>query len=260
MSENGSSELEHTDRPKPGAKKESLAVFLGVDFYRGIRLDRKIGLEFASIITDFMPTENVSISDNRLVIKTPANDFEVHISQTSIQLVQKDLSKGQEFFEKRFQVILNRFSERFSPEMILSSKAMIRALIEIDGDARSFIGFHLMRLNPETLTLMKRPLHLFGLRLFFPPFEVEQSESEKQPGHESAIKPEDWSADVKIESWIENPSKLFLEVDGRWDEPKVWNNESVEEVWSRVATVDQFIDKNLAPYLNEAPDMDDNDN
>lgn len=255
MSEHDSQDSEHTHRPLSDAKRELLGCYIGVNFHPAIRLDRKKGFDFASTISDYVQTEKVESTEENWLISNPSQKLTISITPQSFQFSQLEVRLAQELVDERYKVVLDRFADQFKPEIMLSSAAMIRALLPIDGDARAFIGGHLMNMLPSTIRFMERPLHILGLRLFFPPYTSANSEHAEVGVEEKKKIHEDWSADVKIESWLDDPSKLFLEVDGRWDDPKQWDKNSVDEAWSRLSTVSNFVDNELRSYLNNAPDI-----
>ena len=97
---------------------------------------------------------------------------------------------------------------------------------------------------------MKRPHHGIGLRLFFPPYE-EKDESN------NTVSETDWGVDIKVESWVADPAKLYLEADARWPSPEPWGSESVAASIDRLRTVLAFVKGQLLEFLaDRPPDID----
>jgi hypothetical protein len=133
--------------------------------------------------------------------------------------------------------------------MILGSKVLLRGLLAIDGDARNFIGERIMDFPPAKIRRFNRPLHVLGVRMMFPPFEAQATN--KETGEVETLQEEKWGLDVKIESWMKDPSKLFVEAELKWDDPQPWTNDSPSEVVGRVQFSEEFLNNTLLPFLQD---------
>jgi hypothetical protein len=118
---------------------------------------------------------------------------------------------------------------------------MANGVVEVSGDARAFLGGSIMLMHPRKLTPMARPLHVLGVRLYFPPFE---DEDDRQT---------DWGVDVKIESWIEDSEKLYVEADADWHETITWGDGTAEALASHISTVTDFIKDRVIKFLHQSP-------
>jgi len=95
---------------------------------------------------------------------------------------------------------------------------------------------------------------LIGLRFFFPPFRGVSGVGDAQ-GAENRI---DWSASVRAESLLEDPTQLFLEAETDWFEPTTWNDALSRTLIERLATTRRFLEENVRDFLQpgEADDTD----
>ena len=68
---------------------------------------------------------------------------------------------------------------------------------------------------------------------------------------DGAEKSEDWSLQVKAESLVEDPSKLYLEADGRWQarDGMKWDKEAATVVTERLVTVSDYVRKNVVEFV-----------
>jgi len=56
---------------------------------------------------------------------------------------------------------------------------------------------------------------------------------------------------VKIESLATDVHKVYLDATGQWPvAPKVWNDEATDEVVQRLATLNEFLEKDVLGFLN----------
>lgn len=241
---------EPTNRPIEGAKESPLAYFLGLSFHPNIKLDNKNGLEFAAALSDYIEPKNVSLESNQWSFSSARGELRIVIQHSGLHLQAERPSHPLEWYEDRFATALKRWQEQFSPEMLLESKAMIRSLLPVDGDAREFLRCHVMNMDPSRLGPMQRPLHILGVRMFFPPFV------KKDDADESKSQVTDWGVNVKLESWIEDPSKLFVEVDGDWPRPEKWEEESVDSVVGRLQILMDYSKDRVIPFLGYSSEED----
>jgi hypothetical protein len=234
-----SEQQSHT--PDPESEGDRLVYEAGVSFLPPLRLDSTEALSFASKLSEHIPPSSVQIESNQWVYSA-ASGVELKVTPTRLLLTAHSPSvPRQEPFEQRFQVILTRFKEVFNPKFIASSRALMCAIVPIDGDARVFLGGHLLRFHPRRLLLFGRPAHGLGIRFFFPQYE--------QESNGTVVDSVNWHANVKIESWLEDPSKLFVEVEGVWPNPEEWEETSENNAVSRLGSVSDFYQTKLLPFL-----------
>lgn len=239
---------ERTNLPAEGAKIEPRGYHLGLAFHPPIKLDRKKGIEYAATLSDYIDPSSISLENHGWTITqpvggTPRSQLRVAITSSQVQVEAVFPTYAKEWFEQRQLAVLENFGVHFEPDLILHSAAMIRGVLPIDGDARSFLAHHVMNIGPERIRPLARPIHVIGLRFVFPPF---QKKGEKGP------EVTDWLVDVKAESLGEDPSKLFLEADARWPRSMKWNKENLLATVARLGTVSEYLEKNVADFLRRA--------
>lgn len=251
-----------TNRPASGAKPEPLHRALSVQFHPPIKLDRGKGLQFASALSSAMDATAVELEEKGWALSQPlgthpAGRFTVGVNESALQIESVFPTDSEETFETKAGFILKEFEKFSRPEILLGSGAIIRATLQINGDARDFLAEHVVQFDMARLRPLGRPVHAFGIRLMMPPFQVATNpKAPKKKTAKSRLKTPpkvtsstEWSADVKAESWIEDPTKLFLEIVANWQTPHQWADDAREDVVSRLATVSNFIQKNFIPFL-----------
>ncbi len=251
---------EPTNRPRHGAELQPRGYVLSVNFHPHIRLSRKDGFDFASKLSDYIDPQTANLEAHQWTYSQPlgtsaAGGLEVTITPSSIQFDISFPTHRKEWLEQRCTMVLQEFYDKFDPKLVLSSSAKVVGTIEIDGDARGFLAHHVVNLNPKRLLLLKRPVHALGIRIFSPPFEHVEKRGKKNVTHTIP-----WVVDVKAESLIEDPSKLYLEADAQWPTPTQWTGvpKIIEELIGHLKTVTEYLEKDVINFL-KAPDEDSGD-
>lgn len=257
-------ENEPSHRPLPTAAISPLVRALAVHFHPPIKLDKKRGLEFAPKLASAIDPREVSLEENGWTFSQPmgentAGQFVIAVRESQLSIEATFPAESEEMFENRARVVLNEFKKLFMPELMLGSSAMIRATLPVDGDARTFLATYVTKLDIDRLAPLGRPVHLFGIRLFMPPYKIEKSASPTKPvgaaggkkkkASKNALPSVDWMVDVKAESMIDDTSKLFLEADARWEPPQQWNDKVSAEIVQRLGVVSDFLKTNFIPFL-----------
>jgi hypothetical protein len=261
---------EPTHRPLPTAEISPLVRAVGVQFHPPIKLDKKKGLEFAPKLSSAIDPREVALEESRWMFSQPmgentAGRFVVAVREAQLSIEATFPAESEEMFENRARVILNEFKKLFQPELMLASNALMRATLPVDGDARTFLAQYVTQLDPDRLAPLGRPVHLFGIRLFMPPFQFEQTanppknassagKGRKNKPQKTTVSTVDWMVDVKAESMIEDTSKLFLEADARWEPPEEWDEDVSEKIVQRLGVVSGFLKKNFIPFLTHQPE------
>lgn len=230
-----------TDRPTPDADFEWLGFHLGVHFHPQIKLTARDAHEFSAELTDHCEIDHVNLESDGWTLTSTRHSFRVAITQSQLELHCTSPEERQERYDVYYRRVVGCFENRFHPQIVLASKAMVHGLMDIDGDARTFLARHVFRISPTRLDPLDRPIHALGMRLFFPSFRMEQED-----GEQSGC---DWDVDVRLESWMADPRKLFVEADASWDEPKPWNEESLEDVFGRLQTVSEYVKTTIRGFL-----------
>jgi hypothetical protein len=241
---------EPTNRPKAGAKLETLGYHLSVQFHPEIRLEQKRGWEFGKALAEIIEPKKSDLQDELWSFVQPQGSspncyLSVTVRSSDIQLHVSQPVQSKEWFETRYGLLLGRFADFFSPKLILLSSAMIHGLLQIDGDARAFLGEHVMNMSPSRVDPFGRPIHLLGLRFFFPPF--------RRKGKKGKEAVTDWQVNVKAESWLQDPSKLYLEADADWPTARQWTESAVNKVLEHLDEVGNYLEKNVVAFLQHRP-------
>jgi hypothetical protein len=254
------SQAEHqsTNRPLPGAEIQPLGYLIGIQFHQPIKLIHAKGLEFAAKLSAHVDApRGLELQENQWTFSqplgsTPRGVFQVVVQESQLILEAAFPSHPLEWFEHRYEFILSEFHNMFTPGLLLASSAMIRGTLPIDGDARKFLTTYVTKMEQPRLSSLKRPLHLFGIRLLMPPFQEQQPPAgrRKKP---KVVRTVDWVADVKAESLVEDTQKLFLEANGQWATPKTWDDRATKSVVGQLAIVSDFLKNNLLPFLMAQP-------
>jgi hypothetical protein len=242
---------EPTNRPRPGAKLETLGYHLRVDFHPTVRLETKKGWDFGKLLSEFIEPNKSELKEEAWFFRqpqgaSPESFLSVTVGPSDIQLHASNPVHLKEWYETRYGMLLQKFAEFFKPELILGSSAMIHGLLPIDGDARTFLATHVMNMNPSRVDAFGRPIHLLGLRFFFPPF--------RHKGRKGKEAVTNWQVNVKAESWLEDPSKLYLEADADWPDTSQWTSSAANKLLEQLGTVGQYLEKNVVAFLQHEPD------
>ncbi|MBI5879342.1 MAG: hypothetical protein HZB53_16970 [Chloroflexi bacterium] len=129
--------------------------------------------------------------------------------------------------------------ERVWPEQrqFITRDVTIRYLYESESEhAFKELWEGRFKQTDESLKLLGRPLWGGGLRFVLPPLPDE---------------PEPCSIEVKIESFLENPKKMFVETVFKWLNPQ--EPGSAFDADRLISTVDSYIDNHVLPFINGAP-------
>lgn len=244
-------EVMQTHRPEPDAKIDARGYSTSLRFHPEIKLDKKRGHQFAASLADYLNLEKNEFESHKWTFLEPlpgepTSRFIVTVSPNSINLDMRFPNQVQEWVENRFGMVLTRFRETFKPEFLLQSEASVRGTLPIDGDARTFLAVHVMGMDAEKVTPFGRPLHLLGLRFFFPPFIKEAGDEESEVT--------DWTLEVRAESLMEDPSKLFLEAEATWIEGHRWDSKTVDVLTEHLGTVKRYLEQNVMGFLQTSSD------
>lgn len=239
-----------THRLKADETMSPLGYHMRIGFHPEIRLDRKKGPEFSKLLGKiFDPSESKLGSESWEFIEpkgsSPNCFLSVVVEPSNFQFHVSYPEHGKEWYETRFKMLMTSFREFFSPDLVMESSAMIHGLLPVDGDARTFLAGHVTRMGGAKITPFGRPMQLFGLRFFFPPF------GRKVKGKGKKMKDDltEWQVDVKIESCLEDPSKVYLQAEAMWPKPTKWDNAAEESILQQLATVSDYIEKNVIEFL-----------
>jgi hypothetical protein len=256
-------EHEHTHHPVANAEIQPLGYLVSLQFHPPIKLIGTRGLEFATQLSAHFDPRGVNLQENQWIFTqplgaTPAGVFQVLIGEAQVTLEAAFPPHRLEWFEERFRFILDEFRKGFTPAVLLASNASIRGTLQMDGDARIFLTTHVTMMEQNRLAPLARPVHLFGIRLVMPPYQLAQKPAiGKRAKRPKIVASADSLFEVKVESFVEDLSKLYLETTGQWQTPTQWDKKTTDVVVGRLATVSEFLNKNLIPMLSTAAKKED---
>jgi hypothetical protein len=233
--------------PIAGGNFSGRGYYLKIRFHPEIKLDPKRGHEFAASICDYLNFKNIDVASHQWTFMAPLNGvaeslFIIVVGLDYIQLDVRFPTQGLEWIECHFQSILDKFKETFSPAWLFGSSAIVQGTMPIDGDARAFLAENVMKMDPERINPLGRPIHLVGLRFFLPPYKKPSAQGEEVT---------DWSVNLRAESLMEDPSQLFLVAEAEWPEPKEWNRDAAGEAVGHLGIVKEYLEKNMVLFLRK---------
>ena len=243
-------EPKRTNLPVAGARLEARGHHVSALFYPLIRLDRKSGFEFAATLSDYIDPAKAELGAEQWVFSqplggSPQSQLRVVIRPDGIHVGADFPPYGQEWFENRAVSVLRKFGDTFAPEFLRGSKAMIRGVLPIDGDAREYLAAHVMKIDQKRADPLGRPIHLIGLRLFFPPF-VKEAEGKQERT--------EWGVNLRAESLMEDPTKLFLEAEADWQHLTKWDAVGIDGLVERLQVVGDYLQDNVLAFLRASDD------
>ncbi len=247
-------EHEPTNKPMSDAALEPLGYLLGAQFHEPMKLVRQRGLELAVKLSAYVDPRGVELQDGSWVFSQPLGDsaaglFRVVVQEQSLVLEARLPTNPLDWFERRYEIILDEFQNTFKPSFLISSTAKVSGTVRVDGDARTFLFEHVASIARDKLQPLGRPIHIVGLRLGMPAFELQEPPKGKRKKGKM-IQSEEWAVDVKAESFAADTQKLYLEAVGQWPPvPKRWNKDATKEVVTRLATVKQYLTDRFLPFL-----------
>jgi hypothetical protein len=227
--------------PVEGAVPVWLGFSIAVDFYPAIKMTRKGGLQFTAELAEHLEPENVHLEGDEWRIDGGGvyEGIKVTVTKTRVQSFTGGPSNKLEWYEHRTSAILRAFEQVFEPKVALQTNVKMSALVSLpEGvDARAFLGGYVMLMNPKRLAVIGRQgPEVLGIRLFFPP-----------------CKGQDWTVNVRVESFGPNPNKVFLQADADWDDQAMWDEKFADHAVTRITTVSRFMQGPLVDFLRYPP-------
>jgi len=240
-----------TNRPAADSELVPRGYALGAAFFPQISLS-KGGYNFASAISEYLEARTVTLDLNSWVFAQPlgaaaGGALQLTITPGTIQFEVSFPTHRIDWIANRCQMVLQVFTEIFKPKLVLSSLVKVLGTMQIDGDAREFLVKHVTSFDPARFSMLKRPIHAFGIRVFCPPYQHQVVKKGRKPSKE--IVP--WSVDVKAESLIDDPTKLYLEADAQWSNPGSWGEPKILEMVSHLQLVADYLGKDVMEFLQK---------
>lgn len=208
----------------------------------------------------------------------PRGQIQVKIREDEVTIEHQSPTGGLERFEGLIDNSLHAIESVVRPEALYGSGVELEYHVRIGGDARKVL-MEKLRLRGEEeeadkLAVFRRPCHAVGLRLWFPPFrypgkpsvegERKVRQEDEDPGEalveqlsgngntgrrEAQPAGADWAATLTVETLLDDPSALSVEVHGRWGRPQEWDSKVVGAVQKRVRAVDDFLRQQITEFL-----------
>jgi hypothetical protein len=243
-----------TNKPLPGAKLEGLCYQLGVNFHPAIKLNRNKGFEFAAKLSHIIDPQNAQITDQAWMFgqqigETAAGGLQIIIAQQQIQFNFDHAPQGLEWISERSSAVLRIFEAQFKPQLVLLASASTHGILPVDGDARNFLASKILHIKTQRLSELGRPLHLLGMRFFLPPYEVTAQGTKRKA---KSVGGKDWGVEVRIESLMEDASKLFVEAAANWGEASKWDGNTIAKIVGHLDTVSDYVRDDLLKFLDKA--------
>ncbi len=152
-------------------------------------------------------------------------------------IVASNPSPALEVFIEEVTLICKSFDLTWpnSNRQLIRSDATIRALFETEMDhAFKEIWERRLKQSEQSLGIFGRPVLGGGLRFVMPPV----------PGEARPVQIE-----VKIESFLQNPKKLFVETQHTWPIPRTPGDDF--EAASRLKQVDDYLGTQVISFIQE---------
>jgi hypothetical protein len=246
---------EPTHRPLPDCTFDPLGYILGVQFQAPVKLVRQGGMEFGKKLSEHIEPHGVELQDNAWTFSQPLGDrpgglLKVAIQEQMIALEASQPTYALDWFETRYEFILDEFRKTFKPAYVIATMAKVVGTVEVDGDARRFLFEHVAHIPELRLEALGRPVHIVGIRLGMPAFQA--AEPPKGKRKKPKIIETKWLVETRAESLGADIRKLYLEAAGQWPlEPKEWNAAATKEVVARLGTVKSYLIERLLPFLTK---------
>jgi hypothetical protein len=238
-----------TNRPKADAELEPRAYALAANFYPAIGLS-KGGYKFAGEISEYLEARSVTLEANQWTFSQPLGTaagglLQLIVTPTAIQFDIPNPTHRIEWIADRCRMVLEVFGETFKPKMVLGSAVKVVGTIQVDGDAREFLAKHVSALDPKRLTMLKRPIHLYGIRIFCPPYQKVVTKGKKSTKNV----PVPWQVNIKAESLLEDATKLYLEADAQWPGAAEWAEPKIQEKVGNFKLVRDYLENDVMEFL-----------
>jgi hypothetical protein len=198
--------------------------------------------------------------------------IKVTVGEQEVKIEHLYPNGGLERFEILVDQVIEAIEQVAEPQILLGTSASLEYVVDIGGDTREAILGALQlpgEDESDKLGVFNRPCQFVGLRLGFPAYEVHEDEAEDKAeemtpdeltentpkvGEKQSEKQEsigegaDWAATLTFQSLVDEPSKMSVEVGGRWMQPVHWN-EVPKVIGSRLKIVDDFLKTKISEFL-----------
>jgi len=211
-------------------------------------LDVQSNLNFQqSLVTHGIDFTRVQFTEREMVVaRDTAARLEVKLAAVGPPSVGQLLilaphpGRDLTLFAKEAEAVVEAFEATWptQPRQIISRDATMRDLYETSAE-HAFRELWEVRLHqpPDSLAALGRPVLGGGLRFVMPP----------QPDD-----PEPVQIEVKIESFLRDAKKIFVEAQFTWPSPKPPG--SPFDPADRLEQVNEFIESRVVPFMADGPD------
>ena len=205
-------------------------------------IDKKYYLDFQRALVD----EGIDFDSGgdtpeiHIERKTPPLQIRVLASKEApvgqLLIIAPRPDRAPDAFGKEAEAIVRAFKNTWRTSMqILSCDSTIRYLYETTGE-HAFQELWETRLKQPkaSLNTLSKPVLGGGLRFVMPPI----------PGE-----PDPTQIEVKIESYLQDSRKIFVEVEFKWPQPKA--ADTPFDPMNRLMIVENYIEKQVKPFIEE---------
>ncbi|MFH1614745.1 MAG: hypothetical protein ABIG61_06650 [Planctomycetota bacterium] len=177
------------------------------------------------------------------LIRTEQSNLQVQIvslgPQVSRMSVIAEKPEDQlELFAKEAQTVWQSYRTVWfgGPVQILERRALIRQLYSLSDHAFKYLWEDRLGQSPEDFKLLGRPVLGGGLRFIMPP-----NPKDKQPVQ----------IEVKIESFLQEAKRLFVETAFLWPKPAAISVEESSEVSNMLSAVENFATHQVLDFIGK---------
>jgi hypothetical protein len=143
---------------------------------------------------------------------------------------------GFEQFKKNLDVFVDTAFEVASVPVLVQQTYLVRQLVSCgDTDSRKYLMNTICGINVEKTNAFNRPIHLFGLRILFPP-----------------ISKKSYDCNIRIESLLEDIHMLFLENRSNFFGAPI-QKDSREIIGKNLDTTMNFLKTEVLKFLSQFP-------
>ncbi|MFL5240940.1 MAG: hypothetical protein ACJ8FY_02440 [Gemmataceae bacterium] len=254
--------------------------------YPSVPMARESALEFAKTLGARHELTDIHMSDESWVFQQPQTSqaeprgmIRVTVEEQEIKVEHHFPAGRLERFEKLVDDVVAATRVIVNPRILLSTEITLEYVTKMGGDARQAI-LDTLQLSEgdddaDKLAVFGRPCHVVGVRFMFPPYAIKKTKKAaesteelmdklaepdegSETGHEeeedgdedeeSEGKGEDWQVTLTIESLVDDPHAISVEVTGRWLGGDPWQRIS-ELVNKRLVLVERFLHTETVAFL-----------
>ncbi len=219
-------------------------IYKGVAFVftSFVGIEKRANLKFQNALLerglDFTATQD---SENRLiVIRDKPTVLEIRIELPGPGLGQLAIIGAHgthhgDLFEREAEAVVQAFNDTWyeASRQILNAEVTLRDLFESSYEhAFQELWMHRLHQPEEALSALGRPVLGGGIRFVMPPLDNEQPPC---------------NIDVKIESYLRDTKKIFVEAQFGWPAPT--ESGTPMDAPEKLTIADKYVDENVIPFI-----------